>query len=105
MMIEKLTVTLRAFVLAVKRDEDNTRRKGKKYLPRSRATFSTNQISLRRRIVVCATDLPFIVPRVEFHDYLQGLMRAGLGKRTLFGSDYSPIRTAIEAIAPYEPAD
>ena len=47
---------------------------------------------------VAAIDLPFILPRVEFHDYLQGLMRAGLGKRILFGSDYSPIRTAIEAI-------
>lgn len=47
---------------------------------------------------IAAINLPFILPRVEFHDYLHGLMRAGLGKRILFGSDYSPIRTAIEAI-------
>ncbi len=47
---------------------------------------------------VAAIDLPFIVPRASFHDYLQELMRAGLGKRIMFGSDYSPIRSAIESI-------
>ena len=28
-----------------------------------------------------------IVPEAEFHEYLRGLMRAGLGKRLMFGSD------------------
>ncbi len=29
----------------------------------------------------------WIIPREEFHEYLKGLMRAGLGKRLMFGSD------------------
>ena len=29
----------------------------------------------------------WILPREEFHEYLKGLMRAGMGKRLMFGSD------------------
>src|SRR5690606_34619879 len=29
----------------------------------------------------------WIIPRQEFHDYLQALMTAGLGDRLMFGSD------------------
>jgi hypothetical protein len=47
---------------------------------------------------LAAINLPFILPRPAFHDFLQELTRAGLGKRIMFGSDYSPIRSAIEAI-------
>jgi predicted TIM-barrel fold metal-dependent hydrolase len=52
-----------------------------------------------------ATDLgaiDWILPRPEFHAYLGGLMRAGLGKRVLFGSDqmYWPeaIGIAVDAV-------
>jgi predicted TIM-barrel fold metal-dependent hydrolase len=31
--------------------------------------------------------IDWILPREEFHDYLKGLMRAGMGKRLMFGSD------------------
>jgi uncharacterized protein len=31
--------------------------------------------------------IDWIIPRAEFHAYLQALMRAGLGKRLMFGSD------------------
>lgn len=29
----------------------------------------------------------WVIPREEFHEYLKGLMRAGMGKRLMFGSD------------------
>ncbi|HVF09438.1 MAG TPA: amidohydrolase family protein [Abditibacteriaceae bacterium] len=29
----------------------------------------------------------WVIPREEFHDYLRGLMRAGMGRRIMFGSD------------------
>lgn len=42
------------------------------------------------------------IPREEFHDYLKGLMRAGMGKRLMFGSDQmvwpEAIGLAIEGI-------
>ncbi len=44
------------------------------------------------------------IPRDEFHDYLKSLIRAGFGKRLMFGSGLSPrdwatdIDTAIEAV-------
>jgi len=44
----------------------------------------------------------WILPREEFHDYLKGLIRAGLGKRIMFGSDQmvwpEAIGMAIEGI-------
>ena len=43
------------------------------------------------------------IPRAEFHHYLQGLMRAGMGKRLMFGSDQmiwpEAIGMAIEGTA------
>lgn len=46
--------------------------------------------------------IDWIVPRAEFHAYLGGLVRAGLGKRILFGSDqmYWPdaIGMAVDAV-------
>ena len=44
------------------------------------------------------------IPREEFYDYLQALLRAGLGKRLMFGSGLAPdewpgeIRTAIALV-------
>ncbi|HEX8143777.1 MAG TPA: amidohydrolase family protein [Pyrinomonadaceae bacterium] len=42
----------------------------------------------------------WIIPREEFHEYLKALMRAGMGKRLMFGSDqmiwYEAIGMAIE---------
>lgn len=42
----------------------------------------------------------WIIPRQEFHEYLKALMRAGMGKRLMFGSDqmiwYEAIGMAIE---------
>ncbi|MGI9066805.1 MAG: hypothetical protein ACR2HX_10430 [Pyrinomonadaceae bacterium] len=29
----------------------------------------------------------WVIPREEFHDYLRRLMRVGLGKQLMFGSD------------------
>lgn len=44
----------------------------------------------------------WIIPRESFHDYLEGLIRAGLGKRLMFGSDqmiwHETIGMAIDAI-------
>jgi predicted TIM-barrel fold metal-dependent hydrolase len=46
--------------------------------------------------------ITWIIPRDAFHDYLQGLIRAGLGRRIMFGSDQMQwpgvIGAAIEAI-------
>lgn len=46
--------------------------------------------------------ITWIIPRDTFHDYLQGLIRAGVGKRIMFGSDQmqwpSAIGAGIEAI-------
>jgi predicted TIM-barrel fold metal-dependent hydrolase len=43
------------------------------------------------------------IPREEFHEYLRGLMRAGMGRRLMFGSDQmvwpEAIGLAIEGIA------
>jgi len=44
------------------------------------------------------------IPREEFYDYLQALLRAGLGKRLMFGSGLAPdewpgeIRAAIALV-------
>jgi predicted TIM-barrel fold metal-dependent hydrolase len=46
--------------------------------------------------------ISWIVPRAAFYDYLEALVRAGLGKRVMFGSDQmrwpEKIGEAIEAI-------
>ncbi|HUQ32043.1 MAG TPA: amidohydrolase family protein [Pyrinomonadaceae bacterium] len=46
--------------------------------------------------------IDWIIPREEFHEYLRGLMRAGLGKQLMFGSDQmrwpEAIGMAIEGI-------
>lgn len=44
----------------------------------------------------------WILPRAEFHAYLGTMMRAGLGKRLLFGSDHmywpEAIGMAVDAV-------
>jgi predicted TIM-barrel fold metal-dependent hydrolase len=46
--------------------------------------------------------IDWLAPRAEFHAYLGALMRAGLGKRVMFGSDHmywpEAIGLAVEAI-------
>jgi predicted TIM-barrel fold metal-dependent hydrolase len=46
--------------------------------------------------------ISWLLPRAAFYDYLQALVRAGLGKRVMFGSDQmrwpEKIGEAIEAI-------
>jgi uncharacterized protein len=46
--------------------------------------------------------IDWIIPREEFHDYLKALVRAGFGKRLMFGSDQmiwpESIKLAIEGI-------
>jgi uncharacterized protein len=46
--------------------------------------------------------ISWVIPRAAFYDYLQALVRAGLGKRVMFGSDQmrwpEKIGDAIEAI-------
>jgi predicted TIM-barrel fold metal-dependent hydrolase len=50
--------------------------------------------------------ITWIIPREAFHDYLRGLIRAGLGKRLIFGSDQMSWPEAIEsAIEGIESAD
>lgn len=38
----------------------------------------------------------WIIPREEFHEYLRSMIRAGFGKRLMFGSDVFPWVEAIE---------
>jgi hypothetical protein len=44
----------------------------------------------------------WVIPREEFHDYLQALIRAGFGKRLMFGSDQmfwpEAIKMAVDGI-------
>jgi len=46
--------------------------------------------------------IDWAIPREEFHEYLKGLMRAGMGKRLMFGSDQmvwpEAIGLAVEGI-------
>lgn len=46
--------------------------------------------------------ITWVIPRPAFYDYLEGLIRAGLGKRLMFGSDQmvwpEKIGAAVEAI-------
>lgn len=46
--------------------------------------------------------ITWVIPRQAFYDYLKGLIRAGLGKRLMFGSDQmvwpEKIDTAVKAI-------
>jgi predicted TIM-barrel fold metal-dependent hydrolase len=46
--------------------------------------------------------ITWVIPRTAFHDYVKGLVRAGLGKRLMFGSDQmrwpEMIEKGIEAI-------
>jgi predicted TIM-barrel fold metal-dependent hydrolase len=55
--------------------------------------------------------IDWLLPRAEFHHYLQALMRAGFGKRLMFGTDqmYWPegIAMAVDAVqsAPFLSAD
>lgn len=46
--------------------------------------------------------ITWVIPRTAFYDYLKALIRAGLGKRLMFGSDQmvwpEKISTAVEAI-------
>jgi hypothetical protein len=43
-----------------------------------------------------------VIPRAAFYDYLEAFVRAGLGKRLMFGSDQmvwpEKISSAVEAI-------
>ena len=57
---------------------------------------------------VGAISLPYVLPRAAFHEHLEGLMRAGLGKRIMFGSDFpGTVGATIEAIesAPFLSAE
>jgi len=54
------------------------------------------------QVYVDLSVINWIIPREEFHDYLRGLIRAGFGKRLMFGSDVfawvEAIDLAIEGI-------
>ena len=55
--------------------------------------------------------ISWVIPRAAFYDYLEALVRAGLGKRLMFGSDQmrwpEKIGEGIEAIqqAPFLTAE
>jgi len=58
------------------------------------------------QVYVDLATLPWMWPREEFHYYLKGLLRAGYGKRLMFGSDQLFWPEAIEmAIEGIESAD
>jgi uncharacterized protein len=49
--------------------------------------------------------ITWVIPRASFYDYLEALVRAGLGKRLMFGSDQMRWPEKIgEAIAAIEQA-
>lgn len=54
------------------------------------------------RLYADVSTITWVIPRKAFYDYLETLIRAGLGKRLMFGSDQmvwpEKISTAIEAI-------
>lgn len=54
------------------------------------------------QLYVDVSTITWLIPRDAFHDYLRGLIRAGLGKRIMFGSDQvqwpEVIGRAVEAI-------
>ncbi|MDC6355707.1 MULTISPECIES: amidohydrolase family protein [unclassified Robiginitalea] len=54
------------------------------------------------QLYVDVSTITWVIPRTAFYDYLEALVRAGLGKRILFGSDQmvwpEKIGEAIEAI-------
>jgi len=54
------------------------------------------------QLYVDVSTITWIIPRDSFHDYLHSLIRAGVGKRIMFGSDQmewpAAIGAAIEAI-------
>ncbi|HEY9560163.1 MAG TPA: amidohydrolase family protein, partial [Anseongella sp.] len=54
------------------------------------------------QLYVDVSTITWVIPRTAFYDYLKALVRAGLGKRILFGSDQmvwpEKIGAAVEAI-------
>ena len=54
------------------------------------------------QLYVDVSTITWVIPRTAFYDYLQALVRAGLGKRIMFGSDQmvwpEKIGEAVEAI-------
>jgi hypothetical protein len=53
------------------------------------------------QLYVDVSTITWLIPRDAFRDYLHGLIRAGLGKRVMFGSDqtqWPAIDAAVEAI-------
>lgn len=59
-------------------------------------------LSVYPQVYVDLTTINWILPREEFHSYLRELVRAGFGKRLLFGSDQmvwpEAIGMAVEGI-------
>ena len=60
-------------------------------------------MSIYPQVYADLSAINWIIPRADFHAYLQALMRAGLGKRLMFGSDQmiwpEAIGMAIDGIA------
>ncbi|MCB0490433.1 MAG: amidohydrolase family protein [Cyclobacteriaceae bacterium] len=54
------------------------------------------------QLYVDMSTITWVIPRTAFYDYLEGFIRAGLGKRIMFGSDQmvwpEKIGAAVEAI-------
>ena len=69
------------------------------YVENAGNPFLDEMTALMRRYPVHA-DLSTITraPRGVFHDYLNALIRRGLGERLMFGTDGVPIPQAVEAI-------
>ncbi len=75
------------------------------YIENASFPFAQEIIALMYRYPNVYADLStisWIIPRKTFHNYLEGLMNAGLGKRLMFGSDQmiwpETIKMAVDAI-------
>jgi hypothetical protein len=64
---------------------------GNPYLQETKALLHTHP-----QVYVDLAVINWIIPREEFHEYLRSLVRAGFGRRLMFGSDVFPWVEAID---------
>lgn len=72
--------------------------------------FLESTLAIMRRYPRVYADLSKIsdssaCPRAQFHDYLRGLMHAGLGERLMFGADAAGLGTVAAGIEGINSAD
>ena len=71
----------------------------------------TAMMTLYPQLYADVSTITWVIPRTAFYDYLQALVRAGLGRRLMFGSDQmrwpEKITVGIDAVqqAPFLTAE